>query len=114
MVFLRSELHPHLVSGQFFFVKFPRDEETYLDQLYNPMKSTATTIEEYLAEIPEDRMELFVQLRRLCKARLEPLGFVECINSGMIGYVVPKEDYPAGYHCDPSSPLPFVNLANQK
>jgi hypothetical protein len=32
----------------------------------------------------------------------------------MIGYVVPKSLYPAGYHCDPELPLPFINLASQK
>jgi hypothetical protein len=32
----------------------------------------------------------------------------------MIGYVVPKSIYPAGYHCSPELPLPFVSLASQK
>ena len=32
----------------------------------------------------------------------------------MIGYVVPHTSYPVGYHCDPSQPLPFLNIANQK
>jgi hypothetical protein len=32
----------------------------------------------------------------------------------MLGYVVPKSVYPAGYHCSPELPLPFVNLASQK
>ncbi|MDC0561909.1 DUF1801 domain-containing protein, partial [Bacteroidia bacterium] len=43
-----------------------------------------------------------------------PSGFEECINYGMIGYVVPKSVYPAGYHADPSLPLPFANIASQK
>lgn len=34
--------------------------------------------------------------------------------SGMIGYVVPHSLFPAGYHCDPKQPLPFLNLASQK
>ena len=33
---------------------------------------------------------------------------------GMIGWVVPKSTYPAGYHCYSDLPLPFINLANQK
>jgi hypothetical protein len=33
---------------------------------------------------------------------------------GMIGYVVPHSLYPAGYHCDPKLPLPFLALASQK
>ena len=32
----------------------------------------------------------------------------------MIGYVVPHSIYPAGYHCDPKLPLPFLGLASQK
>jgi len=32
----------------------------------------------------------------------------------MIGFVVPHEIYPQGYHCSPELPLPFVNIANQK
>ena len=32
----------------------------------------------------------------------------------MIGYVVPHTIYPAGYHCDPKLPLPFINIASQK
>jgi len=33
---------------------------------------------------------------------------------GMIGYVVPHSLYPAGYHCSPELPLPFMSIANQK
>jgi hypothetical protein len=32
----------------------------------------------------------------------------------MIGYVVPHKLYPAGYHCDPKMPVPFMNIASQK
>jgi hypothetical protein len=32
----------------------------------------------------------------------------------MIGYVVPHSTYPAGYHCSPELPLPFINFASQK
>jgi Domain of unknown function (DU1801) len=32
----------------------------------------------------------------------------------MLGYVVPHSKYPAGYHCDPKLPLPFMGLASQK
>jgi hypothetical protein len=32
----------------------------------------------------------------------------------MLGYVVPHHLYPAGYHCKPSEPLPFVSIASQK
>jgi hypothetical protein len=33
---------------------------------------------------------------------------------GMIGYIVPLSVYPKGYRCDPTLPLPFVNLGSQK
>jgi hypothetical protein len=36
------------------------------------------------------------------------------MNYGMLGYVVPHELYPDGYHCDPKQPLPFANIASQK
>jgi len=32
----------------------------------------------------------------------------------MIGFVVPLELYPNGYHCDPKLPLPFINIAARK
>lgn len=32
----------------------------------------------------------------------------------MIGWTVPLQTYPAGYHCTPNTPLPFLNLASQK
>jgi hypothetical protein len=32
----------------------------------------------------------------------------------MIGYVIPHTLYPAGYHCKPELPLPFLNIASQK
>ncbi len=43
-----------------------------------------------------------------------PKGFEEGMGYGMLGYVVPHSRYPAGYHCDPKQPLPFVSLASQK
>ena len=33
---------------------------------------------------------------------------------GHIGWVVPHEAYPPGYHCNPSDPLPFISVASQK
>ena len=32
----------------------------------------------------------------------------------MIGYFVPHEVYPPGYHTDPKQPLPFAGLAAWK
>ena len=32
----------------------------------------------------------------------------------MPGYAVPHSVYPAGYHCNPEEPLPFISIASQK
>ena len=71
------------------------------------------TVFEYLVNLPEERQNAFNALRDVILKQL-PQGFEECINYGMIGYVVPHSIYPAGYHCDPKLPLPFMNIANQK
>lgn len=77
------------------------------------MTSNAKTPNEYLKEIPEDRVEAFNKLRETILKNI-PKGFEECMCYGMIGYVVPHSIYPNGYHCDPKIPLPFANLASQK
>lgn len=77
------------------------------------MQSTATTPQAYLAELPADRQEAMNQLRQTILENL-PKGFDEIMASGMINYVVPHSLYPAGYHCDPKQPLPFLGLASQK
>ncbi len=77
------------------------------------MQSTATTPEAYIAEMPEDRQAAFKKLRAVIKKNL-PKGFKETIAYGHIGYCVPHSKYPAGYHCDPKQPLPFMSIASQK
>ena len=71
------------------------------------------TVSDYLDNLPEERKDSFNTLRKVILSNL-PEGFEECINYGMIGYVVPHSFYPAGYHCDPKLPLPFMNIASQK
>ena len=77
------------------------------------MKSDAKTVEEYLKDLPADRRAAIGAVRKVILANL-PKGYEECMSYGMIGYVVPHSIYPAGYHCDPSLPLPYANLASQK
>ncbi len=77
------------------------------------MNSKAKTIQEYINDLPEDRKEPIKKLRSIIQKNL-PEGFVEEMSYGMIGYVVPHSAYPAGYHCDPKLPLPFMNIASQK
>jgi uncharacterized protein YdhG (YjbR/CyaY superfamily) len=77
------------------------------------MQSKVSTVDAYLAELPEDRQKAISQLRKVIKKNI-PKGFKEEMNYGMIGYVVPHSKYPAGYHCTPELPLPFLNIASQK
>jgi uncharacterized protein YdhG (YjbR/CyaY superfamily) len=77
------------------------------------MTSKATTPEQYIQELPEDRVEAITKLRKVINENL-PKGFKEQMTYGMIGYVVPHEIYPAGYHCTPNLPLPFMSFASQK
>ncbi len=77
------------------------------------MKFKAATVEEYLQEVPTERQPYFNQLRNVILENL-PAGFVEQMSYGMIGYLVPHDIYPDGYHCNPELPLPFVNIASQK
>lgn len=72
-----------------------------------------STVSEYMASLPEERIEPMEQLRQVINKHI-PEGFREGIGYGMIGWCVPHEIYPAGYHCDPKLPLPFINLASQK
>lgn len=77
------------------------------------MQSKATTVEQYLKELPADRLEGMTKLRKVVLKNL-PKGFKEEMNYGNIGYVIPLSIYPAGYHCDPKLPLPFMGIASQK
>ena len=69
--------------------------------------------EDYISKIPEERIPYFKKLRQTILENI-PKGFEEQMSYGMIGYVVPKSTYPAGYHCDTNLPLPFANIASQK
>jgi len=77
------------------------------------MQSKATTIEQYLAELTEDRKLIINKLRQIILDNL-PEGFEEEMSYGMLSYVVPHSLFPSGYHCDPKLPLPFISLASQK
>lgn len=77
------------------------------------MQSKAATVDAYLAEVPEDRQKAMAKLRSVIKKNL-PKGFKEGMGYGMMGWSVPHSIYPAGYHCNPKDPLPFMGLASQK
>lgn len=77
------------------------------------MQSKAKTVQEYLDALPEDRKEAMHALRNAISKNI-PKGFTEGMGYGMMGWSVPHSLYPAGYHCDPTQPLPFVGMASQK
>ena len=77
------------------------------------MTSEAKTPAQYIKELPADRKQAVSELRNIILKNI-PEGFKEVMSYGMLGYVVPHEIYPAGYHCNPKLPLPFVAIASQK
>lgn len=72
--------------------------------------SAAATVEEYLAELPDERAELVQEVRELVLANL-PDGVEEAMNWGMIAYQIPLERYPDTYN---GQPLLYAALAAQK
>ncbi len=77
------------------------------------MQSQAKTVDAYLKELPEDRRLAISAIRAVILKNLDS-DFEEGMQYGMIGYFVPHRIFPAGYHCDPRQPVPFVSLASQK
>lgn len=77
------------------------------------MQYQATSPDNYISQIPEERKVVIEQLRKVILENL-PKGFEEGIGYGMVGYSVPHSIYPPGYHCDPKQPLPFMGFASQK
>ena len=77
------------------------------------MYSNASSVQQYLEELPADRQPVMKALFEAMKAAFPP-GFEATVGYGMIGFTVPHRIYPAGYHCNPKDPLPFAGLASQK
>lgn len=73
----------------------------------------ANEVESYIQSLPEDKKKIFSKLRDTIRKNL-PKGFEETIQYKMVGYVVPKKIYPAGYHVTPELALPFIHIASQK
>ena len=71
-------------------------------------------VQQYLNDVDDKRRVGFINLFDTIQTSI-PNGFKLCIsNYNMIGWVVPLERYPDGYHVQPNTPLPFINLAVQK
>ncbi|GGD46977.1 DUF1801 domain-containing protein [Pseudoxanthomonas indica] len=74
------------------------------------VQSKATTVEQYLAELPADRREVIASVRALVNQHL-PAGYQEAIRWGMISWEVPLARLPDTYN---GQPLAFAALAAQK
>ena len=74
------------------------------------MQSDATTVDEYLSELPADRRDVIQAVRHTILSNL-PTGFVEGMQYGMISYYIPLEQYPNTVN---GQPLGLASLANQK
>ncbi|MFO7693965.1 MAG: DUF1801 domain-containing protein [Vicinamibacterales bacterium] len=72
--------------------------------------SKATTVADYLAELPADRRKAISSVRAVIRKRL-PKGYQETIGYGMICYNVPLSRYPDTYN---GQPLCYAALAAQK
>jgi hypothetical protein len=74
------------------------------------VSSTATTVNQYIKLLPEDRKEIVSELRKLILQNL-PQGYEEIMEYGMICYVIPLSKYPNTYN---KKPLVYCALASQK
>ena len=74
------------------------------------VSSKAETVEQYLAELPDDRRDAIAEVRDVILDNL-PDGYVETMNWGMIAYEVPLETFPDTYN---DKPLMYAALASQK
>ncbi|MFL5521803.1 MAG: iron chaperone [Gemmatimonadales bacterium] len=70
----------------------------------------AATVDEYLAQLPEDRRAVVSAVRKMVKKHL-PKGFQERASYGMIGWEVPLAKSGPTYN---GQPLCFAGIAAQK
>jgi len=72
------------------------------------------SIQNYINKIEDpEKKEKVKELYQFIKENIDS-GFSDEINYNMIGFVVPKNRYPQGYHVNPDLPLPFINIGAQK
>jgi len=74
------------------------------------MQSTAKTVDEYLAALPEDRKEHMSRVRDVILKHI-PDGYEEGMLWGGITYYIPLETFPETYN---KQPLAYVSLVSQK
>ena len=74
------------------------------------VSSKASSVDEYLTELPAEERVVISRVRDVVLENL-PDGFVETMNWGMISYEIPLDVYPETYN---GKPLSYVALAAQK
>ena len=72
--------------------------------------SKATTVDQYLQELPEERRSVISRVRDTIRRNL-PRGYRESLNFGMITWEIPMERYSETYN---GQPLCYAGLAAQK
>jgi Domain of unknown function (DU1801) len=77
---------------------------------FRMVQSKATTVQEYLDELPEERRAVIAAVRDVVRRHL-PKGYQEAMRWGMISYEIPLERYPDTYN---GQPLSYLAIAAQK
>jgi hypothetical protein len=72
--------------------------------------SKATSVQQYLDELPPERRAVISQVRDLVNLHL-PAGYEETMSWGMISWEIPLSRYPVTYN---KQPLMYAALAAQK
>jgi hypothetical protein len=70
-------------------------------------------VEEYISKLSDESRPVFLNLRNTIVNNLTA-GFVERMNYGMVGFIIPYKLYLIGYQCNPKLSLPFIAIAAQK
>jgi hypothetical protein len=73
-------------------------------------KSKASTVQEFLDELPDDRRPVVEAVRKAILKSL-PKGYREAMNWGVISYEVPLKSFPDTHN---GHPLTYVGLSAQK
>lgn len=74
------------------------------------MSSDVPSVDQYLAELPADRLDAITRVRNAVNASLPP-GYDEVVSGGAIRWVVPLGRYPDTID---GEPLVLVALASRK
>jgi uncharacterized protein YdhG (YjbR/CyaY superfamily) len=74
------------------------------------MKSGASTVEEYLANLPPERRDVVSKVRNAIRKRI-PKGYAEALRFSAITWEIPLSRFPDTYN---NQPLCYVALAAQK